>query len=160
MIPIPGGARVSIDLVTLEQFVRLLVTEDYFREELWSRLAAHPHGGGDAILRRLDFNPGTAQQPVTGVSWYEADAYCRSAGGRLPSTEELGHVRRQIGARVPEWCDDWYNPKATGRNVFPEPPPRKRVAGWPEADSAAPDVIGCPFAFRVAFDEPVGRERR
>ncbi|HRQ65967.1 MAG TPA: protein kinase [Xanthomonadaceae bacterium] len=40
------------------------------------------------------FPDGTAEHPVTGISWYEASAYARFVGGTLPSATHWTHAAR------------------------------------------------------------------
>ena len=60
--------------------------------------------------------PGQEEYPVTHVSWFAAVAYCRAAGGRLPSTLEWEYVAAASETRANAGGDpafvarilDWY----------------------------------------------------
>lgn len=95
--------RIARAPVTNGEFASFVEDRGYFRSELWSEEgwrwreqvgAEHPvywqrvAGGGwtrrcyDAIL------PLGEHEPIIHVNWYEAEAYCRWAGRRLPAEAE------------------------------------------------------------------------
>jgi eukaryotic-like serine/threonine-protein kinase len=57
-------------------------------------------GPGPATWRAGSYPDGTADHPVTGVSWYEAAAYCRYRGKELPTAY---HWYRAAGSLVEFW---------------------------------------------------------
>ena len=66
-----------------------------------------------------DFN--AARQPVVGVTWYEADAYCRWAGKSLPEEPQWDKACRGIDGRAFPWGDEPLAGEGVGQSAFTLP---------------------------------------
>ena len=94
--------RIARVPVTSGEFARFVMEGGYERREFWSDEGwgwrekenwIHPlywrrEGGGWVVRRMFDEAPLEEDHPVTGVSWYESEAYARFAGKRLPTEAE------------------------------------------------------------------------
>jgi iron(II)-dependent oxidoreductase len=85
------------------------VTAGGYREpRYWSQDGWAWRGKND-VHAPLGFEEQQADAPVTCISWFEADAYARWRGARLPTEFEL-EAARVPPAGVWEWTSSWFLP--------------------------------------------------
>jgi len=142
------GFRIAPRPVTNAEFAEFVVDGGYLRPELWSEAGwqwrrqqalvapAYWLKGPDGAwqVRRFDrVIPLPEEEPVCHVSWYEADAYCRWAGRRLPTEAEWEVAASRVpdgagglrpGKRLQPWGDEPPDPARAnldGRWLGPVP---------------------------------------
>ena len=145
-------------LITVGEYREFLNDGGYERPELWlsdgwgarerhgwaAPLYWHPRGEAGAEFTLGGVLPLTESAPVTHVSFYEADAYCRWAGARLPTEAEWETAAPAAGA---ESCD------------FPHPVPSQE-GGFAQAYSAGWQWTASPYVAYPGYAPAAGRARR
>jgi iron(II)-dependent oxidoreductase len=107
-----GGFRIDATPVTNERFARFLTDGGYRRPELWDPFGWRWRVREDITGPRFWDLPGWGawqeeDRPVVGVSWYEADAYARWSGGRLPGEHEWERAAGGGDGRRFPWGNDF-----------------------------------------------------
>ncbi len=103
------GVWIGRTEVTNAQFRQFIEAGGYSDETYWSddgwswkesEAITEPKYGDDERLNQ-------PQQPVVGVSWYEAEAFAAWAGGRLPTEAEWEHAARGSAGHIFPWGSEW-----------------------------------------------------
>jgi ergothioneine biosynthesis protein EgtB len=90
-----GAFALARHPVTQSQFAAFMADGGYRRHALWSR-QGWAWRETEAVARPLHWRRDAPDHPVAGVSAYEAEAFCRWAGARLPTEFEWEHAARNL----------------------------------------------------------------
>ena len=118
------GAESPSHLVYLDDYwiYRTEVTNAMYHKCVDEKRCPRPDQTGSNTREEYFGNPAYNDYPVVHVSWKDALAYCKWAGGRLPTEAEWEKAARGIDGRLFPWGDE---------------PPRADLANYGEQDTVA-----------------------
>ena len=141
-----GAFRLDVEPVTNAEFLDFVTAHPEWRRSRIKSLFAE-----DRYLRRWSSDLALADaqardEPVTNVSWFAAEAYCRTRGGRLPTTAQWEYALAddgRSGDAVRERSLEW----------FAEPnPARPPAIGGPANGFGVRDMVGLVWEWTLDFD--------
>ena len=114
--------------VTVAQFARFLAAGGYVERAYWSLEGWAWKGEGGFVRPRFASDEERAEwhgyltpsRPIVGVSWFEADAYARWLGARLPTEAEWEKAARGTDGQRYPWGEEWEEDRAAHRGYGPK----------------------------------------
>jgi iron(II)-dependent oxidoreductase len=168
--------EIDAQAVNWAQYTEFVEDRGYDREELWSRAGwawvqeqgrRAPAGveqvrGGVVVQRgsgaTAQLQRAAAGQPVMHVSRFEAEAWCRWAGRRLPTEPEWEQAAATAASRGFVWGDvfEWVAGSARAWPGFPPGVPGA-IDHLPQGDTPVGVLRGGSFATRARWRHPKSR---
>jgi formylglycine-generating enzyme required for sulfatase activity len=123
--------------VTNEEYAEFIAAGGYGTREYWTEAGWDWKGSRTQPEYWDDENRNQPRQPVVGVSWYEAVAYCRWRGLRLPTEAEwekaAGWDPQAGQKRKYPWGNEWEEERGNWGGKVGRATP---IGEWPEDESA------------------------
>lgn len=139
--------RLDVEPVTNAEFLGFVTAHPEWRRSRIKRLYADApylrRWSGDIELA----DEGARGEPVTNVSWFAAEAYCRSRGLRLPTTDQWEYALTDDGRgqnEVRERSLQWF---AEPNGVRPP-----KVGAGPPNGFGVRDLVGLVWEWTLDFD--------
>lgn len=106
--------------VTNEQFRKFILENGYGSKAYWSPKGWKWRVESDITVPKYwnDSKWNKADHPVVGVSYYEAEAYAKWAGKRLPSEREWEKAARSQDGRIYPWGDEFDKTKCNSPKLW------------------------------------------
>jgi formylglycine-generating enzyme required for sulfatase activity len=111
------GRRCDAGWWSAEEPQRLIHLQGFWMDQEEVSFARYGHCVKAGACTKARFHRTNLHLPVIGVSWSQAAAYCRWAGGMLPSEAAWELAGRGRDARLFAWGREWL-PKAANHGIF------------------------------------------